>query len=315
MIITALDCADFENRLRKNYRHLSKWAKRENISCYRLYDDDIPNFPLAIDIYEDYLYIVEYKRKHTLSEEQHSQWLQNCLTICENILQVAPQKIFVRQREPQKGTAQYNKISTQKAEQIVCENNLLFRINLSDYLDTGLFLDHRITRKMVQDEVAGKRFLNLFAYTGSFTVYAAAGNAAQTVTVDISNTYLQWAKANIQLNTLQGPQHYFEQADVLQWLDNVMPDYFDLAVLDPPTFSNSKRMTSVLDIQRDHPTLINKTLQCLKKGGTLYFSTNFRSFKLQTELLRAQTIQNITQQTLPPDFRNKQIHHCYRIIK
>lgn len=311
----AFDCSDFENRLRKNYRHLSKWAKRHGITCFRIYDNDMPNYPLAIDQYENNLYVVEYKRNHNLSADLHADWLQSCLITCESILQIRQENIFVRRREPQKGNSQYTKLDEQKAERIVQENDLFFRVNMSDYLDTGLFLDHRITRKMVQDEAAGKRILNLFAYTGSFTVYAAAGKAAQTVTVDLSNTYLQWAKDNLKLNRLDGQQHYFEQADVLQWLNNIETGYFDMAVLDPPAFSNSKRMKGILDIGRDHPTLINQTLQCLKKGGVLYFSTNLRRFKLKNEHISAQSIQDITHLTIPPDFRNKQIHCCFRITR
>src|ERR1700730_5335264 len=229
----------FRNRLLKVYKHRSKQAKRQNISCYRLYDHDLPEFPFAIDVYEDKLNISEYKRRHGMSEEEHEEWFEASINLVEAITGVERAHIFTRQRQRKAGRlGQYEKIDSQKNEFIITENGLKFKVNLSDYLDTGLFLDHRLTRRMVQQDAAGKKVLNLFCYTGAFSVYAAAGKAHEIVSVDLSKTYLQWAEENMRLNQFANQAKYkFVQADVLQYLQQLQANHFDLIVLDPPTFS------------------------------------------------------------------------------
>jgi 23S rRNA (cytosine1962-C5)-methyltransferase len=308
---------DFRNRIAKMMRHTSKWARRQGITCYRIYDHDIPDYPFSVDIYDGRLYIAEYFQASFAEAPNYQDTFDACLAVIAEETQIPTHQVFVKQRLRQKGNSQYQKTGSEKNEFIVQENNLRFKVNLSDYLDTGLFLDHRNTRKMVYDRAKNTRFLNLFAYTGAFTVYAAAAGATQTLTVDLSNTYLQWAKHNLAANLLtNAKQHQFLQTDVKKFLlEADYPDHFDLAVLDPPTFSNSKRMDEILDTQRDHVQLINQTLRLLKPNGTLFFSTNYRRFKLHTEAIQATSITNITTTTIPPDFRDKRIHQCYLIVK
>lgn len=307
----------FKNRLLKVHKHRSKQAKRQNISCYRLYENDIPEFPFAIDIYNDKLYVAEYKRNHHLSEEEYEIWFEESVQAMQDVLAINPENIFIKQRQRKAGRqGQYEKIDSAKNEFIVEENGLKFRVNLSDYLDTGLFLDHRITRQMVRENCAGKNVLNLFCYTGSFSVYAAAGGAAAVTSVDLSKTYLQWAEDNMQLNGFTNkPKYTFISADVLQYLHTLPANHFDLVILDPPTFSNSKRMKDFLEIQRDHVMLINQCLHAMKTGGQLYFSTNYRRFKLEAELIKASGIKDITRQTTPFDFEGKLFRWCYLINK
>lgn len=302
----------FANRLRKMDKHIGKWARRQGITCYRVYDADLPAFPLAIDRYEQYLHVAEYKRQQE-GEEDYRLWRAACRQTMASVLELPNEHIYFKERKPQKGSAQYEKLGQQQQEIEVQENGLKFIVNLSDYLDTGLFLDHRPTRQQVREQAAGKRLLNLFAYTGTFTVYAAAGGASATTTIDLSNTYLEWAQRNLQLNGLQGPQHEYLRADVKSWLQAPAQERYDLIVLDPPTFSNSKAMPDVLDTQRDHPELINACLSRLTPGGSLYFSTNFRKFKLETEALRTTNIKDISSATIPKDFRNPKIHYCWLI--
>lgn len=303
----------FENRLRKNLRHLRKWAQRENVSCFRVYDADIPEFPLAVDVYEGRsLHVAEYQRAHRLSEEEYQIWAEGCADALSKVFNVHRSAIFFKIRQQQKGSNQYEKADSDGFEMVVQESGLRFLVNLGGYLDTGLFLDHRITRSMVREISKDRRVLNLFAYTGSFSVYAAAGGAKTTTTIDLSNTYLDWAVKNFELNGLMGSQHHFIRADVKSWLRNSGMGRFDLIVLDPPTFSNSKRMQDVLDTQRDHPEMINACLRLLNPGGVLFFSTNFRKFKLEEDKIRgAANIRDISTKTIPPDFRNKKIHYCY----
>jgi len=307
----------FENRLRKNLRHLRKWAQRENVTCFRVYDADIPEFPLAVDVYEyQSLHVAEYHRAHRLSEEEYQIWAEGCADTLSTVFQVPRSAIFFKIRQQQKGSNQYEKTDSDGFEMVVQESGLRFLVNLGGYLDTGLFLDHRITRAMVREIAKDRRVLNLFAYTGSFSVYAAAGGAKTTTTIDLSNTYLDWAAKNFELNGLMGSQHHFIRADVKSWLHNSGKGRFDLIVLDPPTFSNSKRMRDVLDTQRDHPEMINACLRLLNPGGVLFFSTNFRKFKLEEDKIQgAGNIRDISIKTIPPDFRNKKIHYCYFIEK
>jgi 23S rRNA (cytosine1962-C5)-methyltransferase len=307
----------FRNRLAKVYRHMSKQAKRQGVSCYRVYDHDLPEFPFCIEIYEDKLYVAEYKRRHGLTDEEHEQWLEQSVQVMSELLAIPPDRVYLKLRQRKEGRlGQYQKVNAEKQEFIVAENGLKFIVNLSDYLDTGLFLDHRITRQMVRVQSGEKRVLNLFAYTGSFSVYAAAGGASEVVTVDLSKTYLNWAERNLRTNGFNDATAYLiVHADVKQYLKTVQAGYFDLIVMDPPTFSNSKRMDDFLDIQRDHVEMINDCIAALKPGGILYFSTNLRSFTLETEKINASQIKDITRQTTPFDFEGKLFRYCYYLVK
>ncbi len=304
----------FRNRLTKVYRHLSKTARRQAVSCYRIYDHDLPEFPFSIEIYEDKVYVAEYKRRHNLSEEAYEDWMKKSLEAIAEVVQIPVENIFTKLRQRKAGRqGQYQKTDFTQSELIVRENGLKFIVNLSDYLDTGLFLDHRITRKMVQEESAGKRVLNLFAYTGSFSVYAAAGRASKVTTVDLSKTYLNWADRNMKLNGFEGDQFETVHADVLQYLKKASPGSYDIIVMDPPTFSNSKRMEDFLDIQRNHVELINDCMKILDDDGVLYFSTNSTKFQLEEKELNASVIKDITKATTPFDFEGKLKRWCYKI--
>ncbi len=307
----------FRNRLTKVYRHVSKHAKRQGISCYRVYDHDLPEFPFCIELYGEKLYVAEYKRQHGMTDAEHDDWMEKSLEVISEVLTVGKENIFLKLRQRKPGRlGQYQKYDEIQHEFEVEENGLKFIVNLSDYLDTGLFLDHRITRQMIKSQSAGKKVLNLFAYTGSFSVYAAAGGASEVVTVDLSKTYLSWAERNLQLNGFSDSTTCKTvHADVKQYLKTIPVDYFDIIIMDPPTFSNSKRMDDILDIQRDHAELINDCLLALKKGGVLYFSTNFRKFVLDKEKIQSSSIKDITKVTTPFDFEGKLWRWCCCITK
>ncbi|MFT7582271.1 MAG: 23S rRNA G2069 N7-methylase RlmK/C1962 C5-methylase RlmI [Myxococcota bacterium] len=302
----------FGNRVRKRYRHLKKWAKRGGVTCYRVYEADLPEVPLIVDLYEGRLHIAEWVKKQPLPQAM----LAALITAASEALGVGEALVFHKQRDRQRGKRQYERVSTDECKFPVHEGGHQFWVNLSDYVDTGLFLDHRATRAMVQAESAGKDVLNLFAYTGTFTVYAAAGGAKSTTTVDLSGTYLDWAAENFELNGMEDGSHVIVRADVLRWLTEATPESYDLVVLDPPTFSNSKKMRDVLDIQRDHRALLVNVARVTRPGGVVYFSTNFRRFKPDEDaFLSYSTAVEITQQTLPEDFRNKRIHRCWRLVR
>jgi len=305
----------FRNRLAKVYKHKSKLAKRQQLSCYRIYDHDLPEFPFCIERYEDKLYLAEYLRRHGMTDEEHETWLDECLIIIHEITEVPVENMFVRQRKRMSHReGQYEKMDTREEYITVLENNLKFQVNLTDYLDTGLFLDHRITRKMVMDQSKDKRVLNLFCYTGSFSVYAAAGGAKSVTSVDLSKTYLAWAEDNFVINLFKDKDKFsFVHADVKQYLKTLLPNSFDLVIMDPPTFSNSKRMKDFLDIQRDHVELINDVIAATSPGGMIYFSTNFSRFVLDKENIKAVEIKDITKATTPFDFEGKLKRWCYRI--
>lgn len=307
----------FHNRLQKVYRHLSKQAKRSSVSCYRLYDHDLPEFPFSIEFYGDHLYVAEYRRRHGMSDPEHELWLEKSLAVISEIVLIPSENIFIKLRQKKAGrSGQYQKTGTAQHEFIVEENGLKFIVNLSDYLDTGLFLDHRVTRQMVREKSKNKNVLNLFAYTGSFSVYAAAGGANEVVTVDLSNTYLKWAERNMQLNSFSDSGRFrYVRADVKQYLQKINADHFDIVIMDPPTFSNSKKMEGFLDIQQDHAELINLCLRSMKKEGILFFSTNYRKFSLDKEKIRAASIKDITAATTPFDFEGKLNRLCFEIIK
>lgn len=300
------------NRVRKNHRHLSRWAKREEISCYRLYDRDMPEFPFAIDWYAGQVHLQVFHGKRSESFDWDA--LQAGLAAT---LGIAEPDVVLKTRERQRGVSQYEATGERGETRVVVENGLRFEVNLHRYLDTGLFLDHRLTRRMVRDEAADRRVLNLFAYTGSFSVYAAAGGASSTLSVDLSRTYQEWTRRNLRLNGFDNDANRREQADVFGFLENAAyrRQRFDLIVLDPPSFSNSKRMKDVLDVQRDHPRLILACLKLLTDGGTLYFSTNRRRFKLDDTLSDAAAIEDIGARTIPRDFARIRPHRCWRMTK
>jgi 23S rRNA (cytosine1962-C5)-methyltransferase len=307
----------FRNRLTKVFRHLGRQARRLEVSCYRLYDHDLPEFPLCIEFYGDKLYVAEYKRHHGMTEDEHDQWIEKTIDIISSVTGAPPKNIFVKVRQRKQGReGQYQKLDTQQHEFTVEENGLQFIVNLSDYLDTGLFLDHRITRQMIRTESKNKRVLNLFAYTGSFSVYAAAGGAGEIVTVDLSRTYLDRAKRNMELNGFNDNSKYsYLQADVKQYLKTIPPNGFDLVILDPPTFSNSKRMEDFLDTQRDHVEMINDCLTGMAKEGGLYFSTNYQKFVLDKDAIKASSVKDITRATTSFDFERSAPRYCFKIIK
>lgn len=306
---------DFINRLGKNIKHQLKWAKRHGLEAWRIYDKDIPQFPFAVDVYGEHIHLQEYDTGWLMHPEEYRQWLADVCEAVQFVTGFPTQNIHLKQRARQKGTAQYEKTGTSGEDFIVCEHGRRFWVNLDKYLDTGLFLDHRNTRKKVGDTAAGKRFLNLFSYTGSFTVYAATGGAISSETVDLSNTYLDWAKRNFELNGMDLAAHRIVRADVFQYLDEAAQQgkQFDLMVLDPPSFSNSKKMLDILDIQRDQAKLVDGAMRLLAPQGTLYFSNNLRSFTLDSALAERYRIKDISRFSVPEDFRNRQIHQCWEI--
>jgi len=303
----------FANRLKKNLKNVGKWAFREGISCYRLYDADMPEYAVAIDIYNDWVHVQEYQAPEGVLPENARRRLKQIMSVLPEVLKVLPEKIVLKVRKRTKGKDQYEKFDTSGRFFDVEENGLRFQVNLVDYLDTGLFFDHRITRQLIKDYSSGKRMLNLFCYTGTATVYAAAGGARHTTSVDLSHTYLLWAEKNLALNGFSGNMNRLVQADCLEWIKGCK-DRYDLIFLAPPTFSNSKKMKDTFDIQRDHIRLLKQVLELLAPDGLLIFSCNRRRFKLDTEALSEWKIKDITQTTIPRDFkRNKRIHHCFEI--
>ena len=309
------DITAFANRLGKNAKHYLKWARRHNIEAWRLYDRDIPQFPFAIDVYGGQIHLQEYDTGWLMQPEEYETWLSEVLEAVAFITGYAPADIHLKRRERQKGTQQYEKTGKAGADFIVHEHGRRFWVNLEKYLDTGLFLDHRNTRQRVGEMAAGKRFLNLFAYTGSFSVYAATGGAAASETVDLSNTYLDWARRNFELNGIDEARHQIVRADVFQYLQAAAQagKPFDLIVMDPPSFSNSKKMLDILDIQRDHMRLIDGAMALLASDGLLFFSNNLRSFALDEAVAQKYAVKDISKQSVPEDFRNKKIHQCWEI--
>lgn len=356
----------FENRLSKKYKLLKKWARKQRISAYRLYDRDIPEIPLAVDLYEflpehisekvetalwlketsalisandaktiedtknrTYIHLYVYEKSNETDEKEEDLWLQTMAKSAAKALQVPQPNIITKVRKRQSGNSQYEKIETsKKIEGLIQEYGQIFKINLSEYLDTGLFLDHRPLRAIVRSSASGKSVLNLFSYTGSFSVYAAEGKALRVESVDLSNTYLSWAKENMELNGFSDKKKFFyTRQDVNGFLNQKNAEVentegsnrFDLIVLDPPTFSNSKSTQNVLDINRDWAELCSKCLKLLRKDGILYFSSNSRRLSFNEEDLREKnqdlsfTIEDITEQSVPEDFKGKKIHRCWKI--
>ena len=306
---------------------MDKWARRSDVTCYRVYDADLPDYAVAIDVYSGagpdvgsrWVYVAEYAPPHGIDPARARQRLDDVMSVVPEVLGVDPADVFLKVRQRQRGDTQYGRVSRSGVVGIVGEGGLLFEVNLTDYLDTGLFLDHRMTRSWLRDLAEGARFLNLFAYTGTATVYVADGGARETTTVDLSATYVGWSERNMARNGFTGAEHRFLQTDVLQWLGAaaVTPETrFDLVFCDPPTFSNSKRMRDTWDVQRDHVALITRIGEILAPGGVLVFSCNRRKFALDAGALALAGLgcEDITARTIPQDFeRRPGIHSCWMI--
>ncbi len=357
----------FGNRLSKKYKQLRKWARRERVTCYRLYDRDIPEVPLAADLYEflppyidtkleaanfmreidaqiaannlqaakesqsrKYLHLYLYERPYEKDEKEEEEWMQTMAQKASEVLEIPFDHVITKLRKKQKGENQYEKIEAKKQiTGIAQESGQLFNINLSDYLDTGLFLDHRPLRNIVRQSCAGKSVLNLFCYTGSFSVYAAEGKASRVESVDLSNTYIAWAKRNLELNGFTDPDKYvFTRGDVIGFLNQKNAEVknpmgtnrYDVIVLDPPTFSNSKNTESTLDINRDWSNLVTKCLNLLNERGILYFSTNSRRLSFDRSLIPQATangavvsVTDITEETLGEDYKGTKMHRCWKL--
>jgi 23S rRNA (cytosine1962-C5)-methyltransferase len=314
------DVSAFENRLRKNLARWQRWARRRGISCFRIYGRDIPQFPFAIDWYATvlpraavHLHVQEIDTGWKMEPEAYTAWLTAvCDAVC-SVCAVPASQLHLKRRERQRGSSQYEKDAGAGAEAFVVEEGgNRFEIDLDTYLDTGLFLDHRPLRGYLAETIdrrakdgAGTRFLNLFAYTGSFTVYAARAGASGSTTLDLSNTYQAWAARNFKLNDIDAGHHHLVRADALTWLEAAVAgaERFDVIVLDPPSFSNSKKMRGVLDVQRDHGRLVSQCHGLLADGGELFFSTNLRSFVIDPALQQRLAMREITRQSVPEDFR------------
>ena len=316
---TADQIGDFRRRLAKRFKHLARWARRQGIEAFRVYDRDIPEIPLAVDWYAGWLHAAEYDRPHERTEIEHEVWLDRMIEAAATELGVPPDRTFLKARRRQRGGGQYQKVDERKALVTVREGGLAFECNLSDYVDTGLFLDHRITRSLVRDEAAGRRFLNLFGYTGSFSVYAAAGGAVETTSVDLSNTYLDWTRTNLARNGFKdASRHRTVRDESRAFLEHRARRHeppFDLVVVDPPTYSRSARSEAAWDVQQDHPDLLELVARNLSPGGIVYFSTNFRRFQFAQERIEALfSVREITSRTIPEDFRNERIHRAWRLV-
>lgn len=302
------------NRIRKNYRHIRKWAKRTGSDCFRIYDKEIREYPLAIDFYAG-RYCVQYFSRAKDQEEAPDELVAEVEGLLAKIFGATPDSIFWRTRARTKETRQYEKRDASEEFFSALEYGVKFKINLRDYLDTGLFLDHRETRQMVRAIANGKRLLNLFAYTCSFSVHAAVGGAVYTKSVDMSNTYTEWGRDNFILNDIPLKNHEIVRADCMKFLEDEVRTgvKYDIIVIDPPTISRSKKMTQMFDVQEDYVFLLSKGLKLLAPGGVIFFSTNSRKFALDTSLFPNATIVDVSNKTLPIDFQDPKIHRCWKI--
>ncbi len=310
------------NRIEKNRAKLKKYLNKNNISCFRVYDADLPEYNAAIDVYENQLHIQEYKAPKSVDQKIALRRIKEIERVAAGVFQLPLKSVIVKQRRQQKGDWQYqanhsridSKDSVTKY-QTITENGRKFLVNLTDYLDTGIFLDHRRTRQLVGELSQNKRLLNLFCYTASASVYAATAGASSTTNVDMSNTYLKWAKDNFTENKINLNEHLFLRRDITEWLDEAshLPERYDVIFLDPPTFSNSKKMSEHFDIQRDHCALIEKCTSLLSEKGVLLFSNNFRQFEMQYLSSDKYLVKEITKQTTSQDFSRKNLHRCWRI--
>lgn len=303
------------NRLQKNRQKLSKWIEREGVSCYRVYDADLPEYAAAIDVYNDCLHIQEYQAPKTIDANKAAQRFNDLVKAAKNVFDVDAKHVFTKVRKKNKGSDQYQKQAPlqQSDFQVVSEGKAQLLVNLKSYLDTGLFLDHRPLRNIIENSVKGKRFLNLFSYTSTATVRAILGGAASSTSVDMSNTYTQWSRLNFDENNIRSNKHKIVREDVISWLRQCRSGY-DVIMLDPPSFSNSKKMNESFDVQRDHAPLVHRCMELLNNGGVLYFSNNYRKFKIDEELKESYQLEDISDATIDKDFqRNSKIHVCFKI--
>lgn len=307
----------FRATLTNNVRHLRRYPTKFGVTCYRVYEKDSPDVPLVVDRYEDRAHVFEYEREHSRTVAQQADWEDRCHQVIADVLQIPHKHVYMKMRARQRGLTQHEKLDESGETFVVHEGGLKFLVNLRDYTDTGLFLDHRLTRAMVREQSAGKRLLNLFCYTGSFSVYAADGGAVATTSVDLSNTYLDWTRRNLELNNFRSTAdrvHRTVRSDIREFLaQHPRGAHYDLAVVDPPTFSNSKSTDDDWDVQRDHVDLLNGVIDLMEPGGLIYFSNNFRRFKLDEASLRGVEIREITKKTIPPEYRNERIHRCWTL--
>ncbi|MBZ2169966.1 bifunctional 23S rRNA (guanine(2069)-N(7))-methyltransferase RlmK/23S rRNA (guanine(2445)-N(2))-methyltransferase RlmL [Marinobacter sp. F4216] len=306
----------FRNRLRKNLKAIGQWARKQGIGCYRLYDADMPEYALAIDLYEGHVHVQEYAAPKSIDERSARERLAEAMAVIPEVLDADPELVVLKQRQRQAGTQQYEKQAASDEYFEVHEHGCRFKVNLKDYLDTGLFLDHRPVRHWIQQHAHGKRFLNLFCYTGAATVHAVVGGASRSLSLDMSKTYVNWARDNLALNGADTRKHRVEPADCMAWLaaKPAQGEIFDLIFMDPPTFSNSARMEGVLDIQKDHGAMVRQAMARLSADGLLIFSNNFRRFKLDESIESEFEVQEVSASTIDRDFqRNQKIHRCWHI--
>jgi len=295
----------------KNCAALLPWAENEQVTCFRIYDADLPEYNFAVDLYEEWVHVQEYAPPPSVDRKKAYQRLQAGLNAVRHVLGVPPSRLFIKSRKVQKGKQQYQKQSSAGKLFEVREQECRFLVNFTDYLDTGLFLDHRLTRAMVGRQAQGKTFLNLFGYTGTATVHALMNNAVATTTVDISGNYLQRARSNFFLNGFGGPQHRTIEQDCIKWLEQCR-ERFAVIFVDPPTFSNDRHRKTTFTVQDDHEKLLRLGMKRLSRDGLLVFSTNFRKFRLADSLEKEFDVREITAETIPPDFRNNpRIHRCW----
>ena len=316
------EAREFGACLGNNLRHLRKYPAR-GVTCYRVYERDVPDVPLIIDKYEDCFHVAEYERRHSRTPAQQADWFERMRRVIVEVSEVPPERVFIKEKHRQRGLTQHEKVGQTGHAIVVREGGLKFEVNLADYIDTGLFLDHRLTREMVREECArfrertgrGARMLNLFCYTGSFSVYAASAGAS-TTSVDLSNTYLDWAQRNFRLNGL-GAGHRFLRSDVVEFLSRNPGGPYELAVVDPPTFSNSKSTEEDWEVLTGHARVLESLAPAMAPGGVVYFSTNFRRFKLNTDAVTraGYSFREITSRTIPPEYRNRRIHACWRLVR
>ena len=304
------DLKTIQNRIEKNFKHISKWARKSGIEAFRIYEKDIPEFPFIVDVYKDHAVIFE-KRDSEIDAEKFDHF-NFIISAVKNVLNLPEERVIIKSRFKQKGTTQYEKLEEKNIIMPVREHQAEFLVNLHDYLDTGLFLDHRPLRQVIFSEAKGKKFLNLFSYTGAFSVMAALGGATHVTSVDLSSTYQEWARKNFEHNKISLKEHNFIVDSALDYIGKAV-NKFDLILLDPPTFSNSKKMTEDFEVEKDLLFLIKNCLRLLNPGGTLYFSNNKRKFKLDEAVLAIANVQDITARTIPMDFRDQKIHHCFKI--
>jgi len=304
------DLHTIKNRIEKNYKHRAKWARREGLEAFRIYEKDIPEFPFIVDVYKDHAVIFE-KRDSEIDAEKFDHF-NFIISAIKDVLNLPEEKVVIKSRMKQKGATQYERLEERNEVMAVREYQAEFLVNLYDYLDTGLFLDHRPMRQVIYKEAKGKKFLNLFSYTGAVSVMAALGGASHVTSVDISNTYQEWARKNFEHNKISMKEHNFIVQSALEYIEKAQTK-FDLIFLDPPTFSNSKKMDDDFEVEEDQVALIKNCLRLLNPEGILYFSNNKRKFKLDPEVLAMADVKDITASTIPLDFRDQKIHHCFKI--